>query len=712
MHGYAVDELLGKEARLFAPSRQWSGQTLRELLARNLISDTPFSREAFNVRKDGTAFPAVIRSVPVRDMRGAPLALVSVSEDITERKQMIDSLKESEFRHRTLFENANDAIFITDTATGIVTDCNVRACDLLGMPRDEIIGRDHARLHPPEDAGRYEEQFASLTPEHRSAMFNDSIVLRKDGKRVWVDISSNLFESNGRGFVMSLYRDVSHRKLAEEQFVSWVGQLRESEKRFRELADLLPQPVFETDERGAMSFANKTAFEHFGFSQADMAAGMPVLHLLAAADRGRAGEDLKRALAGEQLGGGEYHAVRKDGREFPVIISVSPIVRDGRTAGLRGIVMDITERMNIETAIAQAKWDWESTFDTITDMITIHDENFNIIRSNKAAADILGLTWLEMGRAKCYEYYHGTEGPPAGCPSCESLRTGQPSVQERYEPHLDRHFEIRAIPRLDEAGGVRGLIHVVRDITRRKQAEEEHAMLEARLRDAEKLEVIGSLAGGVAHEVRNPLNAIMALTDALDREVGGNPEYRTFMHHMRTQVERLSSLMNELLELGKPVDRSRLRREPLGEICSLSIDAWKLSKWGWGRDVELAGPPGGGDLFLRADGKKLQQVFINLLDNAAQHSPEGAGLRMEIVQGNGNTAQVRVIDRGSGIPEEVLSKVFDTFFTTRRGGTGLGLSIVKHIVEMHGGAVALENNAPPPGSTATVILPTEESAQP
>lgn len=574
MHGYSVDELLGREARILAPAEQWSSDSLRELLAKDLIDDRPYTREVYNVRRDGTAFPVVLSSIPVRDLRGTPLALVSVSEDITERRRMLDALQESELRHRTLFESASDAIFIADVATGIVTDCNVKACELLGMTRDEIIGMHQQRLHPPGEEERYRRQFSDVNDHRLMDVFGDSEVCRKDGTRVAVDISATTFKVGGRKFAMGIFRDATERKKAER-------------------------------------------------------------------------------------------------------------------------------------VISQAKRDWEETFDTITDMITIHDEDFTIIRSNRSAARILGLPWLEMGRAKCYEYYHGSTCPPESCPSCVSLRTGKPSIEERYEPHLGKHLEIRAIPRIDDAGVIRGLIHVVRDITDRKHAEQERQELEARLREAERLEVIGNLAGGVAHEVRNPLNAIMALTDALDQELGGAAAYRTFIDHMRTQVERLTTLMNDLLELGKPVDQARLRREPLAGICAQSIDAWKHSKLSAGREVVLAGPPAGGDIFLHADPKKLQQVFINLLDNAAQHSPEGSPLRIEILPGHGGTAQVRVVDRGNGIPEDTLPRVFDTFFTTRRGGTGLGLSIVKHIVEKHGGAVTLSNNEPPPGCTATVILPLE-----
>jgi hypothetical protein len=121
----------------------------------------------------------------------------------------------------------------------------------------------------------------------------------------------------------------------------------------------------------------------------------------------------------------------------------------------------------------QTDQDWESIFNSMTDMVTIHDKDFNIICANDAAKKVLGIHSQVIPEAKCYKYYHGTECPPEGCPSCRCLKTGEPAAFEIFEPHLNMYIEIRAIPRFDEEGGVNGLIHIVRDITERRKAEEE-----------------------------------------------------------------------------------------------------------------------------------------------------------------------------------------------------------------------------------------------
>jgi diguanylate cyclase (GGDEF)-like protein/PAS domain S-box-containing protein len=135
------------------------------------------------------------------------------------------------------------------------------------------------------------------------------------------------------------------------------------------------------------------------------------------------------------------------------------------------LVEDINKRKHAEELLFEVKNEWEDTFNTITDMITIHDKNFNIIRANKAAEKMLNLPLLKKADIKCFKYYHGTDSPPAKCASCDSLKAGRPSVYEGYEPHINKFLEIRAIPRYNSRNKLIGLIHVVRDITERRRSE-------------------------------------------------------------------------------------------------------------------------------------------------------------------------------------------------------------------------------------------------
>lgn len=133
--------------------------------------------------------------------------------------------------------------------------------------------------------------------------------------------------------------------------------------------------------------------------------------------------------------------------------------------------LDVREQA--DAALRQAKDDWESTFNSLTDMVTIQDKDFNILRANNSASQMLSLDLPENhAPAKCFRYYHGTEKPPECCASCKSLETGIPGCVEVFEPHLGRHLEIRAIPRFDDQHQCIGLVHIVRDISDRKRAEE------------------------------------------------------------------------------------------------------------------------------------------------------------------------------------------------------------------------------------------------
>ena len=179
---------------------------------------------------------------------------------------------------------------------------------------------------------------------------------------------------------------------------------------------------------------------------------------------------------------GEAHTTERtattDKGIITVEITASPL-RDLEGVIIAGveIVRDVTAKKELQHNIIQAKKDWEDTFDVINEAITIHDKDFNIIRANRAAEKMLKLPFTEMFSQKCFESYHGCNAPPEKCPSCQTLKTGEPTLNEFFEPHLNKYLEIKALPRFDENQQQIGIVHVVRDITKRKKMEEElHAL--------------------------------------------------------------------------------------------------------------------------------------------------------------------------------------------------------------------------------------------
>ena len=251
-------------------------------------------------------------------------------------------------------------------------------------------------------------------------------------------------------------------------------------------------------------------------------------------------------------------------------------------------------------------------------------------------------------------------------------------------------------------------IHLVEIFARYIAYEFERNAMEAELRNVEKMKLLGQMTAGVAHEVRNPLNAILSITEALFQDIGENPEYKPYLDHIRIQADRLSRLMGDLLELGKPMQLFSLHQESLLSICSHAVDLWKQTPFSLTHKVRFILTPGAEKLQVMADSAKLQQVLLNLLGNAAQHSPGGSEIRLIISNPKGKTVRIYVIDQGAGIPQDNIPKVFEPFFTTRKEGNGLGLSIVKNIIQVHNGNIVIRNNHPLPGCTFEISLPRSE----
>jgi PAS domain S-box-containing protein len=384
------------------------------------------------------------------------------------------------------------------------------------------------------------------------------------------------------------------------------------------------------------------------------------------------------------------------------------------------VFSDITLNKELEHTVSSAKKEWEETFDIINDAITIHDQDFNIVRCNRAAVEMLGVRYKTILKQKCYVSYHGTGCPPDGCPSCVTLKTGDPSVTEVFEPHLGKHIEIKALPKFDGGGKIVGLVHIVKDIDQRKRAQKEREDLEVRLRQSQKMEAIGTMAGGIAHDFNNILAVIIGNADlSLDDLEEENPA-RTNVEQILEAGHRGKDLVSHILSFSRKAEINPVPVKPQQLVSS----AMKMLGSTIPRTIEVRQDVDPGCGFIRADLTQMHQVIMNLSTNAVHAMDEKGvlevGLRERIVGPHdhaisgkltpGKYIEISIADTGSGMDGNTIERIFDPFFTTKElgKGTGMGLSVVYGIVESHGGAITVDSE-PGVGTTFRLLFPTIEA---
>lgn len=346
--GHYEAELVGKNFLKIVPLQAMYIPQFANAFASTIKGKAPKPFEVAHRRRDGTTGWCEVHTALIK-ANGKKQGVLVLLSDITERKRGEEALRESEKRYRLLADNAADTIWTVDLNMR-PTYISPSVTRLLGYSVEEAMAKPMKEVFTPAsfevamkvlaeelDIEKMEEKDLS-----RSRTL-ELEVYRKDGSIVPVETRhSFLRDPDGQPIeILTIARDITERKRVEEA-------LRESEKRYRDLADLLPQTVFELDERANLIFVNRNAFGMFRYSQEDFDKGLSGLQMFIPEDRDRAKENIKRRLRGEKFGANEYTALRKDGSTFPVLLHSAPIVREGKPVGLRGIIIDITERKRVE----------------------------------------------------------------------------------------------------------------------------------------------------------------------------------------------------------------------------------------------------------------------------------------------------------------------------------------------------------------------------
>ncbi|MEP6635442.1 MAG: PAS domain S-box protein [Acidobacteriota bacterium] len=587
-----------------------------------------------------------------------------------------------EANYRDLVEQASDIIFTQDME-GRLTSINAAGAHFLDVRQSELIGTFFADAFgidtPPEALTEVFTQFEEPGGAPQQFMAADG-----NGRERWLEVGTSAITDRLGALIgiRGVARDITDRKQIEIA-------LRESQERYRLLFESTPQPIMVYDQETLAFLAvNEAAIETYGYSEDEF--------LAMNFDDVRSREDVPALLIKTSSGVGEpvisspWRHHRKDKSLMYVEITSHPLVFDGRKAQLL-IASDVTERklldekqLSMHASLQHSAMEWRQTFNAIDFPVLIVDMEGRIKRLNQAAEtaaefgpdELVGRNIREVGTTEPWQ-------KAAELISAIHI-TGSGSAEVK-DVATDKTWAI-TLYLIQEFGSVGDrAILIAQDITKRTQ-------LEASLRQGEMMALLGSLVAGVAHEVRNPLFGISSILDAFETRFSDRTDYLRYTNVLRDEVGRLTFLMEELLEYGRPC-KGDLYAVSVSEVIAKSLrscqPAAEIAK------VSLQNNIQDEHTKVMIDRRRLSKVFVNLIENAIQHSNAGGTVVVETCQvseGQQRWIDCIVRDSGPGILAQDLPRIFEPFFSKRRGGTGLGLAIAHRIMGEHGGKLIAGNN--------------------
>ncbi|MDB5310275.1 MAG: Blue-light-activated protein [Gemmataceae bacterium] len=636
-------------------------------------------------------------------------AAENLRQEVAERMRAEVELRTSEEMFRSAFDYTNVAMVITDGANHFLR-VNGAFAQMFGYAEEEMLGMSMADVTHPHDLAASYAQRELLLAGDRNFFQMEKRYLHKSGRVIWALTNVSLTrDGHGRPqLYIGQVQDVTERKRAEEA-------LRASEARFRAVIEQATDAIFLHDPAdGTVLDVNRRACESLGYTREELVGG-PSSRF----DPFVAPEQLEWMTG--QLRAGRPVAIesryrRKDGTTFPVEVRLGPIALDGRQSNL-AIVRDITDRKQAEEAVRQAQQRLQHVLASSPAVL------FTLAVLDGQTREI---TWISANVQEMLGYFPAEALAPGWW-----LRNIHPEdrdqvvaqTQERLFAHGGTGHEYRFRHRDGKYRWTRGDVRLVRaaagrpveavgawsDVTERRH-------LEDQFRQAQKLDAIGKLAGGVAHDFNNLLTVITGYAEILLDEIRPPDPHRELLAEIGKAGERAAGLTRQLLAFS----RKSMLDPVVVDLNALLAELEKMLARLIGEDIDMRVTADPDLWWTKVDPGQLEQVIMNLVVNARDAMPRGGKLTIETANVEldetymathaeaqpGPYVLVAVSDTGHGMDEATRARVFEPFFTTKGSdkGTGLGLAVVHGIVKQSGGLVDVYSE-PGVGTSFKVYLP-------
>ncbi|HKV63500.1 MAG TPA: PAS domain S-box protein [Candidatus Acidoferrum sp.] len=612
--------------------------------------------------------------------------------------QLFAMISRSQQGYRDLIDSFDD-VLLALSLDGQIRAANRSFSDLVDTPFQQIIGKPIGDFLQ-EGSGEGTELVRRAMPRFME-------------RRQW----SGVLQVRVKGKGPIYYFDcVAHAMMRDDEVhgITVLGRdisaLRKNEARFTELFESLQEGIYITTPDGAILDVNPALVRMLGYDAKEEVLKRQVPEIFVGrAERKSIKDQVERQ---PMIQGQEITLIRKDGTSI-VCLNTAAAVRDnsGRVVRYQGALMDITERREMERRLHQQQEFARRLVDSFPDLILVLDTAGHYTFVSPRCKEILG---YDLEDTKQMEF--GGRTHPEDLPLVLSLYKdmlagkqtfGSVEIRVRHKLGDWRRIRFNFSPLSDEKGNIEGVVLSGSDVTDLKRLEEQ-------LIQAEKLAAMGQMLAGVAHELNNPLTAILGATELLRERAGADDSTRRQLELTHRQARRAARIVQNLLEFSRPASPQK-KPVDLNNLLERTLQLHEHSLRRNNVEVDFHLPadlPG-----VVGDANQLIQVFLNLITNAEQAIREvrDSG-RIQIRAGrNGKQVTITVQDDGVGIRAEALPKIFDPFYTTKRpgGGTGLGLSICMSIIREHGGNIEAEA-LPAGGSAFTIYLPaaTEQPPQP